>query len=101
MYDFKYYDNMDAHPASGTRKADFDARLSTKPHLDGFFNGQKDYEQVTGVTRGKIYHIHEVELIGDAVDVKFLDDNGVEKRLGIFFFEDPEKSEKSEDKPAC
>lgn len=95
MYDFEYYNNMDKHPATGNVNTDFYARLSTKSYLDGFFKGDKNYEQVTGVTRGKIYHIHAVELIGDAVDVRFIDDNGEERRLAINFFENPEE------KPTC
>ena len=91
MNSFAYYANMDSHPGTGQHNVDFNAKLSEKPHLDGFFNGNRNYEQITGVTRGKIYRIHAVELIGDAVDLKFLNDNSQEQTLGIFFFEDPTK----------
>lgn len=58
------------------------------PWLDGYFNGATDYEQVTGITRGKIYEVTCVEGFGDVEDVTFIDDNGNEQTLGSFFFEE-------------
>ena len=89
-HDFAFYNNMDAHPMTGTRQASFDVRLSCKPRLDKFFNNTPGCEQVQNLTRGKIYHVHKVDMMGDAVDVTITDDIGNEQELGIFFFETPD-----------
>ena len=89
-YDFSFYNNMDAHPMTGTQDANFTVKLSTKPHLDNFFNNKPDYIQVKNLTRGNIYHVHKVDMMGDAVDLYITDDTGREQRLGIFFFEAPD-----------
>ncbi len=80
-------ENIDSSPYTGERKVKGKLRLSTKEWLDNFFNGTPNWEQVTGVTRGKIYDVVSVEGFGDGEDVTFINDNGEEQTLGSFFFE--------------
>lgn len=81
------YINTGEYPFTGIRDASFDARVSEKPFLDNFFNGTPHYDQVSGVTRGKVYHVHKVEGFGDASSFFITDDTGKEHELGDMFFE--------------
>ena len=96
MSSFNFYRYLDSHPFTGKRKTDFQARLSTKTWLDKYFDGTPNCDQVTGVTRGKIYTITAVEGFGDCSDWTFTDDNGNEMHLGDFFFDEPEETDKPE-----
>lgn len=80
--------SIDAHPYTGKRNIKGQLRLSTKPWLDNYFNGTPDWDQVTGVTRGKIYEVIGIEGFGDCEDVIFINDNGNSQRLADFFFEE-------------
>ena len=100
-YDMEYLNNIDKHPFTGDIAVSFDARISTANWLDGFFNGSEKYEQVTGVTRNKTYHIHKITGYGDAVDMHFINDNGEEASLGNYFFVDPDNKNKPVPKKNC
>ena len=91
MSQFDYYRNLDSHPFVGERKVSFKAKISEKPFLDGYFNGNPKYSQVENVTRGKAYDIYKVMGQGDGADFYFLDDTGKEMILGDFFFEAAEE----------
>ena len=83
-------ENIDAHPYTGTRQVKGRIRIKTEqeaPYLNGYFNGNPRYEQITGITRGKIYDVIKVEGYGDCEDITIIDDNNKEQRLGQFFFE--------------
>ena len=88
MRSFDYWTNLDSHPMTGTYKTDFLAKAVVKPWTEKFFDGSEGYEQVSGVTPGKIYRIIEVECFGDVSDFTFINDNEEEDSLGSFFFED-------------
>lgn len=82
--------NIDANPYTGKRNVS-GKYLRVKENakwLDGFFDGSQDYDQVIGVTRGKIYEVVAIEGHGDCEDITFIDDNGNEKTLADFFFEE-------------
>ena len=80
-------ENIDAHPYYGERKVVGKLRASTEEWLDGYFNGTPNYDQVKGITRGKIYDVIKVIGFGDVEDVIIINDNGEEQELGSFFFE--------------
>lgn len=91
-YDHDYYMNLDSHPSTTKRETSFDVVASEADWLKPYFNGDPKYDQVEGVTQGKIYHIHKVVPIGDVADYYFMDDNGKEQALGNFFFEKPKEN---------
>ena len=80
-------ENIDANPYVGERKVVGQLRASTAEWLDGYFNGAPNYDQVKGITRGKIYDVIKVIGLGDVEDVVVIDDNREEHKLGSFFFE--------------
>lgn len=82
--------NIDSNPYTGERKAKGQLRASTKEWLNPFFDGTPNYEQVTGITRGKIYDVVSVEGFGYCEDITFTNDNGEEQTLEDFFFEEVE-----------
>lgn len=86
MSQFDYYSNLDRHPFVGEREVSFKARISEKPFLDGYFNGNPKYTQIENVTRGKVYEIYKVEGFGDMAEFYFSDDEGKEQGLCEFFF---------------
>lgn len=91
-----YYLSSKRSPFTGFRKTSFQAKVSTKRWLNGYFNGSPNYSQVTGITRGKVYEVTGVTGYGDPCDFHFIDDNGKEQSLGEMFFVDPDADE-SED----
>lgn len=91
MPTFEYYRNMDQHPEVGTHETLFKAKLSEKPHLDNYFNGHPDYNQVQNCTRGKTYEIYRVDTFGDCADFYFRNDLGDKTCLADKFFEPAEK----------
>ena len=80
--------NIDSHPYTDTHQITGQLRLSTKSWLDNYFNGTPNYDQVTNVTRGKIYNVISKTGYGDVEDITFINDNGQEQTLGSFFFEE-------------
>lgn len=80
--------NIDKHPYTGYRNVVGKLRLSTDPCLDNYFNKTPDWDQVTGVTRGKVYDVIGTKGFGDAEDVIFIDDHGKTQVLGSYFFEE-------------
>ena len=81
--------NIDACPYTGTRSVTGKVRAKTAeeaPHLDGFFNNTPNWDQVTGITRGKVYNVIKVEGFGDCEDITIIDDNGEEQSLADYFF---------------
>lgn len=86
MSTYKYYRYLDDHPFTGKRTTNFPAMISTAKHLDGFFNGHLNYDQVRNVTRGKVYTIICVEGFGDCSDWSFIDDIGELHTLRDCFF---------------
>lgn len=87
VYDHEYYENLDSHPSTTERETDFDVIASQADWLKPYYNGSPKYDQVTGVTPGKKYHIHKVLPLGDIADYYFINDDGKEQCLGQFFFE--------------
>lgn len=83
----RFVDDLDTCPSTKEFNVEFYARVSNKPHLDNFFNGNKEYEQVTNAKVGCVYKVVLVETFGDVSDFVFIDDNGNQSRLGSFFFE--------------
>lgn len=82
-------ENIDANPYTGKRNISGKyLRLKTDKWLDKFFDGTPNVEQVSGVTRGKIYEVIAIEGFGDCEDVTIIDDNGNEQEFGDFFFEE-------------
>ena len=82
--------NIDANPYTGKRSTG-GKYLKVKENaewLNGFFDGTPNYDQVVGVTRGKIYEVVAIEGHGDCEDITIIDDNGNEHTLGDFFFEE-------------
>lgn len=79
----------DKCPYTGVRKVHGYLKIKENAKwLDGYFDGTPNYSQVTGVTRGKIYEVIEVEGHGDCEDVTFIDDNRELQTLADFFFEE-------------
>lgn len=83
--------NTDKYPFTGKRKVDIPVIASRKEHLNGYFDGSKNYEQVTGITRGNQYTVVEVEGYGDVFDVTIVNDDGQLQTFASFFFEDFDK----------
>lgn len=81
-------ENIDSRPYTGKRNVKGKLRLSEKEWLNKFFDGTPNVEQVTGVTRGKVYDVIAIEGYGDCEDVTFIDDNGDEQTLADAFFEE-------------
>lgn len=86
-YDHEYFRNMDSHPSTKVYDTDFDVIASQADWLKPYYDNTPDYSQVTGITPGKVYHVHKAESFGDPVDYYVINDNGAEQRLGSFFFE--------------
>ena len=83
--------NIDAHPYTGTRSVHGKLRIrANDPSLNGFFDGSPDYEQIAGVTPGKVYDVVLIEGVGDVEDVTIIDDFGQECVLADYFFEEVE-----------
>lgn len=80
--------NIDTNPYVGTHKIQGQLKLSTKTWLDNYFNGTPNYDQVTGVTRGKIYNVISTTGYGDVEDITFINDHNELQTLGSFFFEE-------------
>lgn len=83
-------ENIDANPYTGKRNVS-GAYLRVKENaewLNGYFDGTPNYEQVTEVTRGKIYEVVAIEGHGDLEDITVIDDNGNKTVLADFFFEE-------------
>lgn len=82
-------ENLDTTPYTGIRNVKGKLRIDkTNKHLDGYFNGDENYEQVGDwVTRGKEYEVVSVEGLGDCEDVTIIDDTGELITLADFFFE--------------
>ena len=83
-------ENIDSNPYVGKRTIN-GKYLRVKENeewLNGFFDGNSNYNQVVGVTRGKTYEVVAIEGHGDCEDVTIIDDNGNEHTLGDFFFEE-------------
>lgn len=80
--------NIDERPYTGKRIVKGKLKLSEKEWLNMFFDGTPNAEQVTGVTRGKIYDVILVEGFGDVESVTFIDDNKDIQTLGGYFFEE-------------
>ena len=82
--------DIDANPYTGKINVN-GKHLRVKENakwLDGFFDETQAYEQVVGVTRGKIYEVVAIEGQGDCEDITIIDDNGNEQTLADFFFEE-------------
>ena len=80
--------NLDEQPYTGEITVKGKLRIKNVPHLKGFFDGSKGYEQVENVTMGKVYNIIKKEGFGDGEDITFIDDIGEEQTLGSYFFEE-------------
>ena len=93
---FEYYNDLDSHPFSGLLKLSipFNVKVKNDEYIERFFNGTPNYGQVKDVTIGKVYTIYAVEGYGDVADFIFINDVGIETRLGSFFFEDAESEDK-------
>ena len=78
--------NIDKSPYVGVRDVTGKLRISTSSWLDKYFNGDKNAEQVTNITRGKVYDVLRIEGFGDCEDVTIIDDSGNEQTLASFFF---------------
>ena len=83
-------ENIDANPYVGKHKVSgkYVRVKENADWLNGFFDGTPYYEQVVGVTRGKIYEVVAIEGHGDCEDITIIDDNDNEHTLGDFFFEE-------------
>ena len=82
--------NIDATPYTGKRTTS-EKYLRVRDNakwLDGFFDGTPNYNQVVGVTRGKIYEVVAIEGYGDCENITIIDDNGKNQTLADFFFEE-------------
>ena len=88
MSDFEYYNDLDSHPFSGLLKLSipFNVKVKNDEYIERFFNGTPNYGQVKDVTIGKVYTIYAVEGYGDVADFIFMNDVGIETRLGRFAF---------------
>lgn len=64
------------------------AKIRNTEKIRHFFDGSKDYVQVTDITMDKTYEIYAVEGFGDVSDVFIKDDNGNEKELISDWFEE-------------
>lgn len=85
--------NIDSCPYTGTRAVRGRVRVKTSEeatYLDNFFNGTPNWDQVTGITRGKVYDVIKVEGFGDVEDITIIDDNGEEQELADYFFTEVE-----------
>lgn len=85
--------NLDSRPYVGKRRKSGKVRVKTSEEaawLDSFFNGTPNCEQVTDITRGKVYDVVCVEGFGDVEDITIIDDSGNEQVLGSFFFDEVE-----------
>ena len=86
--------NIDARPYTGERRVEGKLRVKTSeeaPWLDKYFNNTPNCEQVTEVTRGKVYDVVKIEGFGDCEDITIIDDNGEELVLADFFFAEVDK----------
>ena len=94
MSDFEYYNDLDSHPFSGLLKLSipFNVKVKNEEYIERLLNGTLNYGQVKDVTIGKVYTIYAVEGYGDVADFIFINDVGIETRLGSFFFEDVVKN---------
>ena len=83
-------ENIDANPYTGKRRVSgkFLRVKENADWLNGYFDGTSNYEQVIGITRGKIYEVVAIEGFGDCEDITIIDDNGNELVLADFFFEE-------------
>lgn len=82
--------NLDRYPYTGVRTAEMKVRVRTSeeaPWLDSYFNGAQDYEQVAGITRGKVYNVVRTIGYGDCESHVVINDVGEEYALCDFFFE--------------
>lgn len=79
------------YPYTGTRKITGKLKVSDKKEwIKPYFNNTPNYEQVTDLTIGKIYDVVATTGYGDVEDVTVINDNGIEKSYGSFFFEEVE-----------
>ena len=79
------------YPYTGVRNVSGKLKVSdTKDWTKPFFDGSPNYEQVTGITRGKVYDVVRKEGYGDVEDIIIINDNGEEAKYGSFFFEEVE-----------
>lgn len=82
--------NLDKYPYTGVRNAETKVRVRTSeeaPWLDGYFNGAQDCEQVSNITRGKVYNVIKTIGYGDCESFVVINDVGEEYVLCDFFFE--------------
>lgn len=83
-----FKENIDVFPYTGEREVEGFLKISERDFLDPWFNGNEKYDQVSNVTRGKIYKVVRAIGYGDVEDFVIIDDNGEELTLGSFFFEE-------------
>ena len=85
-------ENIDANPYVGKRnvRGKYLKIKENAEYLDKFFNGTPNCEQISNVTRGKVYEVIAIEGFGDAEDVTFIDDKGNKQTLADWFFEEVE-----------
>lgn len=90
MSTFEYYRDLDSHPFSGEHilEKPIKVRIKDEPRIRKFFDGTKDYEQITNLTVGKEYLIHKIEGFGDVADAFLTDDNGKEIEIMIDMLEE-------------
>lgn len=93
----KYHEYIDKKPFSGTMDTNFYAKISEAEYLNSYFNNSPNTVQVKNVTRGKIYHIYQINGFGDGMDFCFKNDIGLQEQLGDFFFEQPYKTKNQTD----
>lgn len=91
-----YIQNLDKNPKTGEIQVNLLARCCVPKHLTKFFDlaGVKrgyihgSLHQV--ITPGKLYHITQINYMGDVADVQFISDTGQPETMMSDFFTNPE-----------
>lgn len=80
--------NIDCCPYTGVRNVKGYVKVREASHVNVFFNGTPNYDQITTIRQGVIYPVVKVEGFGDCEDVTIINDNGEEESFADFFFDE-------------